>query len=38
VTDDRNSHAGRLDEATRRGWTVADMKRDWKKVFAFEQQ
>jgi hypothetical protein len=35
--DDRNSHVGRLDEAMRRGWTAADMKRDWKKVFAFEQ-
>ncbi|WP_262300293.1 HAD family hydrolase [Microvirga sesbaniae] len=36
----RQSHIGRLDkalnEATARGWTVVDMKRDWKKVFAFE--
>jgi hypothetical protein len=34
---DRNSPVGRLDkawdEAVRRGWTVVDMKRDWKKVF-----
>jgi len=37
---DRQSHVGRLDkaldEATAKGWTVADMKRDWRKVFAFE--
>ena len=37
---DRQSHVGRLDkaldEARRRGWTVVDMKADWKKVFAFE--
>jgi phosphoglycolate phosphatase-like HAD superfamily hydrolase len=37
---DRQSHIGRLDrawdEATARGWTIVDMKRDWKKVFAFE--
>jgi phosphoserine phosphatase len=36
---DRNSPVGRLDkawdEATRRGWTIVDMKRDWKKVFPF---
>lgn len=25
-----------LDEAQRRGWTVVDMKKDWKRVFAFE--
>ena len=24
------------DEAVRRGWTVVDMKRDWKKVFPFD--
>lgn len=23
-----------LEEAPRRGWTVVDMKRDWKRVFA----
>jgi phosphoglycolate phosphatase-like HAD superfamily hydrolase len=37
---DRQSHVGRLDkaldEAKRRGWTVVDMKSDWKKIFAFE--
>jgi phosphoglycolate phosphatase-like HAD superfamily hydrolase len=37
---DRRSRVGRLDkaldEATARGWTVVDMKADWKKVFAFE--
>lgn len=38
---DRNSHIGKLDkaldEAPKRGWTVMDMKRDWKVVFAFEK-
>jgi phosphoglycolate phosphatase-like HAD superfamily hydrolase len=37
---DRTSHIGKfdkaLDEATTKGWTVVDMKNDWKKVFAFE--
>jgi phosphoglycolate phosphatase-like HAD superfamily hydrolase len=37
---DRESHIGRLDkalgEANARGWTIVDMKRDWKKVFPFE--
>jgi hypothetical protein len=37
VAYDRESHIGRLDkaldEATSRGWTVVDMKRDWKTVF-----
>ncbi len=37
---DRKSHIGRLDKALdegmRRGWTIASMKRDWKKIFAFE--
>ena len=37
---DRESHIGRLDkaldEAIAKGWTVVDMKRDWKNVFAFE--
>lgn len=36
---DRDSHFGRrvraLDEAPRRGWTVVDMKGDWKAVFPF---
>jgi hypothetical protein len=35
---DRDSHFGRLskalDEAHRRGWTVVDMKADWKTIFA----
>ena len=26
-----------LDEATAKGWTVVDMKRDWKRVFPFQQ-
>lgn len=34
---DRSSHVGKLDkaldEALARGWTVVDMKRDWKQVF-----
>ena len=38
---DRASHIGKLDkawdEATAKGWTVVDMKKDWKKVFAFEK-
>jgi phosphoglycolate phosphatase-like HAD superfamily hydrolase len=38
---DRQSSVGRLDkgldEATARGWTVVDMKNDWKRVFAFEK-
>jgi phosphoglycolate phosphatase-like HAD superfamily hydrolase len=37
---DRQSHIGRLDKALDegrgRGWTIVDMKVDWKKVFAFE--
>jgi phosphoglycolate phosphatase-like HAD superfamily hydrolase len=37
---DRQSHVGKLDkaldEANQRGWTVVDMKRDWRRVFAFE--
>jgi phosphoglycolate phosphatase-like HAD superfamily hydrolase len=37
---DRQSHVGRLDKALDegkgRGWTIVDMKADWKKVFAFE--
>jgi phosphoglycolate phosphatase-like HAD superfamily hydrolase len=37
---DRESHIGKLDkgldEAQARGWTVVDMKRDWRKVFPFE--
>ena len=38
---DRASNIGRLDkgldEAQAKGWTVVDMKADWKSVFAFEQ-
>ena len=37
---DRTSHIGKLDkaldEANAKGWTVLDMKKDWKKVFPFE--
>jgi phosphoserine phosphatase len=37
---DRQSPIGRLDnaldEAGTRGWTVVDMKRDWRKVFPFD--
>jgi len=37
---DRQSPIGRLDqalnEAQRRGWTVVDMKKDWKKIFPFQ--
>jgi hypothetical protein len=38
---DRDSASGRLekalDEAGQKGWTVADMKMDWKRVFPFEK-
>lgn len=37
---DRDSHIGRLDrglnEADQRGWTVVDMKNDWKHIFVEE--
>ena len=37
---DRESHIGRLDkaldEAKSKGWTVVDMKNDWKVIFPFE--
>ena len=37
---DRNSHIGRLDkgldEARKNGWTVIDMKNDWKVIYPFE--
>ncbi len=37
---DRESHVGKLDkgldEAQAKGWTVIDMKKDWKYVFPFE--
>jgi hypothetical protein len=39
---DRQSPVGRLDkaldEANAKGWTVANMKTEWKRVFAFEPQ
>ncbi len=38
---DRASHIGKLDkaldEANAKGWTVVDMKRDWKRVFPFDK-
>lgn len=38
---DRESHIGRLnkglDEANVKGWTVVDMKKDWVRVFAFDE-
>jgi hypothetical protein len=38
---DRQSHFGRLDKALDAAsvnkWAVADMKRDWKRIFAFDQ-
>lgn len=37
---DRESHIGRLDkgldEAIEKGWTVIDMKKDWKVIYPFE--
>ncbi len=37
---DRESHIGRLDkgldEASEKGWTVIDMKEDWKLIYPFE--
>ena len=37
---DRKSHIGRLDkaldEASEKGWTVVDMKSDWKTIYPFE--
>ena len=39
---DRKSGIGRLDkaldEAKAKGWTVVDMKRDWKTVFSFDKK
>ena len=39
---DKDSHIGRLnnalDEANKNGWTVVDMKKDWKVVFPFQAQ
>ena len=38
---DRTSHIGKLDkaldEADKNGWTVVDMKRDWRVVYPFER-
>lgn len=38
---DRNSHIGQLDkgldEAATKGWTIVDMKNDWKTIFPTEQ-
>jgi len=38
---DRQSHVGKLDkaldEALQRGWTVVDMKADWKRVYPYEK-
>jgi hypothetical protein len=38
---DRQSRIGKLDkaldEANEKGWTVVDMKSDWKKIFPFDQ-
>ena len=38
---DRKSHIGQLnkglDDASKKGWIVIDMKNDWKKVFPFDQ-
>jgi phosphoserine phosphatase len=38
---DRQSSVGRLDkgldEARARGWTIVDMKQDWKAIYAFER-
>lgn len=37
---DRNSHIGRLDkawdEAVEKGWTVVNMKKDWKVIYPFQ--
>ena len=39
---DRTSHTGRLDialdEAKSNGWTIVDMKKDWKVIFPFERE
>lgn len=38
---DRTSHIGKLDKAldegTAKGWTIVDMKKDWKRIFPFEK-
>jgi len=39
---DRKSHVGRLDKALvkakEKGWTVVNMKRDWKFIFPFDKR
>ncbi len=39
---DRNSKIGKLDKAldegTAKGWTIVDMKNDWKTIFPFEMK
>ena len=39
---DRNSSIGHLDkaldEAAAKGWTVVDMKNDWKVIYSFEKR
>ena len=30
-------HVQALDEALARGWTVVDMKKDWKRIYPFEK-
>jgi hypothetical protein len=39
---DRQSHVGRLDkaldEAKAKGWTVVDMKKNWKAIYPFQQR
>ena len=37
--NDQDSHIGRLEQglaAAEYGWSVVDMRREWKRVFAFE--
>ena len=38
---DRTSHVGRLaralDEAPQQSWLVVDMKKDWKRIYAFQK-
>jgi len=38
---DRDSHIGKLDkgldEAAAKGWTVTDMKTEWKVIYPFEK-
>jgi hypothetical protein len=39
---DRDSSIGRLDkgldEAKMRGWTIVDMKQDWKRIYPYDQE